>query len=57
MQEYFSEIKDPLHEGYIKHKLADVLTIIAVGGKSICSTSKDGKIITECTVSVKLAKK
>ena len=26
MQEYFSEIKDPRHEGYVKHKLADVLT-------------------------------
>ena len=28
MQEYFSEIEDPRHEGYVKHKLADVLTIV-----------------------------
>jgi len=28
MQKYFSEIQDPRHEGYIKHKLADVLTIV-----------------------------
>ena len=28
MQEYFLEIKDPRHEGYVKHKLADVLTIV-----------------------------
>ena len=28
MQEYFSEIKDPRHEGYVKHNLADVLTIV-----------------------------
>lgn len=28
VQEYFSEIEDPRHEGYVKHKLADVLTIV-----------------------------
>ena len=28
MQEYFSGIEDPRHEGYVKHKLADVLTIV-----------------------------
>ena len=30
MQEYFSEIKDPRHEGYIKHKLADVVVMCEV---------------------------
>jgi hypothetical protein len=28
MQEYFSEIEDPRHTGYVKHKLTDVLTIV-----------------------------
>ena len=28
MQEYFSGIEDPRHKGYVKHKLADVLTIV-----------------------------
>ena len=28
MQEYFSEIKDPCREGYIKHKSEDVPTIV-----------------------------
>ena len=28
MQEYFSEIQAPRHQGYIKHKLEDILVII-----------------------------
>lgn len=28
MQEYFTEIKDPRHQSYVKHKLADVLIIV-----------------------------
>ncbi|MBR6013394.1 MAG: transposase family protein, partial [Selenomonadaceae bacterium] len=28
MQEYVSELEDPRHAGYVKHKLTDVLTIV-----------------------------
>ncbi len=28
VQEYFSGIEDPRHEGYVKHKLTNILTIV-----------------------------
>ena len=44
MQKYFKIIEDPRHQGYVKHKLSDILTIVMCG--VLCGLDELCKIMT-----------
>ena len=44
MQEYFAVIEDPRHQGYVKHKLSDILVIVMCA--VICGMDELGTLMT-----------